>query len=136
MENRIIFKKTDSLGRFCIPKVVRENWELTGLDLLNVSADELGIHIKKEYQVNGIYKNTAYSRSIDTLGRVIIPHKIREKFGIEPNAYLEVEVTDEEILILPPRKCALCGNKEALTPFMDKYICHDCITGLKAKIGA
>lgn len=49
-------------------------------------------------------KNLNYSRKIDTLGRVVIPSKLRDIFGIQPGDEIEffsIEVDGLRYLCIP-----------------------------------
>ncbi len=41
-------------------------------------------------------------RTVDELGRIVLPKEMREQFGIHSNDVLQLVVTKEEILIKAP----------------------------------
>jgi len=51
-------------------------------------------------------KQTGYAvrRKTDKLGRLVIPHDMRELYGIEPNRDVTLIPQKNGILILPPNK--------------------------------
>ena len=71
-------------------------------------------------------------RSVDNLGRVVLPMELRRTLGIEISDPLEV-YTDEDKIIL--RKytpgCTFCDNISDLTNFKGKRICPQCLATLK-----
>jgi len=77
-------------------------------------------------------KATGIVRSVDNLGRVVLPMELRRTLGIEISDPLEV-YTDEDKIIL--RKytpgCTFCDNSSDLTHFKGKRICPQCLATLK-----
>jgi transcriptional pleiotropic regulator of transition state genes len=77
-------------------------------------------------------KATGIVRSVDNLGRVVLPMELRRTLGIEISDPLEV-YTDEDKIIL--RKytpgCTFCDNISDLTNFKGKRICPQCLATLK-----
>jgi AbrB family looped-hinge helix DNA binding protein len=50
-------------------------------------------------------------RKIDTLGRVVIPSSIRERFGLTEGTYVEISILDDVIVLTPLReRCPTCGR--------------------------
>ncbi len=65
---------------------------------------------------------------IDSLGRVVIPVRLRRKFDLKPYDALEVFTEGGSIILqkyIPT--CVFCGEEENLTDFGDKCICGNCI---------
>jgi len=56
--------------------------------------------------------------TIDKFGRVLIPKKMRDAMGLEAGAELEVEQTDEQILIKPKREGARWVVREGVTVYV------------------
>jgi transcriptional pleiotropic regulator of transition state genes len=77
-------------------------------------------------------KATGIVRSVDNLGRVVLPMELRRTLGIEISDPLEV-YTDEDKIIL--RKytpgCTFCDNSSDLTTYKGKRICPQCLATLK-----
>ena len=72
-------------------------------------------------------KATGIVRRLDKLGRLVIPSELRETFNIGLGAPLEIFIDGETILLQKYEcTCVLCGSKEDLTPYRDKWICSTC----------
>ncbi len=71
-------------------------------------------------------------RSIDKMGRIVIPNDIRKATGLNVGDEVTFEVSGTGILIVPVTKhCTLCGSKYDLVSYCDKYVCKTCIKSLK-----
>ena len=72
-------------------------------------------------------------KSIDALGRVVIPIDFRRKAGINLNSKVIVSFSCGAIIISPlHRLCALCG-----APIIDEgdyRLCADCIAKIRSDI--
>ncbi|WP_226002367.1 AbrB/MazE/SpoVT family DNA-binding domain-containing protein [Paenibacillus sp. BJ-4] len=84
-------------------------------------------------------KNTGMTRSLDSLGRIVIPIEMRMSMGIDACDPLEFYM-DIETGFLSMRKyigvaCKLCNAVEDLTYFRNSLICKDCMQELKGNIG-
>ena len=68
---------------------------------------------------------------IDSLGRVVIPVKIRKKLGIELNSEIHMTLDENKVHISAvKKKCIICNNKNDL---IDEFsICKDCIDKIVA----
>lgn len=70
--------------------------------------------------------------SIDKLGRILIPVKLRRKYDLNPDDVLEL-YTDDDCIVL--RRyipyCVFCMNQDNLIEFGNKHICKDCIGKLR-----
>ena len=67
-------------------------------------------------------------RTIDELGRVVLPCKLRSKFDIKTEDNLQIFEREDEIVIKKYKpSCTFCGTEEALIMFNKKYICKECI---------
>lgn len=77
-------------------------------------------------------KATGIVRSVDNLGRVVLPMELRKTLDICVTDPLEI-YTDEDKIIL--RKytpgCTFCDNISDLTNFKGKRICPQCLATLK-----
>lgn len=77
-------------------------------------------------------KNTVITKTIDDLGRIVLPKDIRKKLGMEIRSAVDVRVEDDKIIISKfHNECIFCGSKENLHEFRGKYICHDCLDQLE-----
>ena len=78
-------------------------------------------------------RSAGAKRTIDELGRVVIPKDIRNGLGIAPRDRLNVYAEDSRIIIEKEEdSCALCSGREDLTEFDGKYICESCIRKLRS----
>lgn len=79
-----------------------------------------------------IMKKNGMPKSIDSLGRLVIPNEIRHSLEIGPNDKVEIFLEGDKIVIkkhVP--SCIFCGSDEGLADFAEKKICKSCA----AKIG-
>jgi AbrB family looped-hinge helix DNA binding protein len=50
-------------------------------------------------------------RKIDSLGRVVIPSSIRDRYGLSEGTYVEMSVRDGIIVLTPMQeRCPVCGR--------------------------
>ena len=74
-------------------------------------------------------KNTGVSRSVDDLGRIVIPKEIRDNLGIDYKDKIDI-FTDNDLIILNTTKnqCAICNCniKEKYIECKNKCICLNC----------
>ena len=76
-------------------------------------------------------------RTIDQLGRLVLPMEIRKDFGLEEGSELNIEVREEGILLIPRKKaCSFCGSKESLIEISGKSICLTCANELAGIVKA
>lgn len=77
-------------------------------------------------------KETISVRTIDALGRIVIPKEIRNRLDISDFDNLEISCENDVITI---RKkvphCIFCKSSENLKEFQGKPICIDCITTIR-----
>ena len=81
-------------------------------------------------------KSTGIVRTIDSVGRFVIPKDLRRSMGLEsPNDKLEVFV-DRDMIIL--RKfapsCVFCSSSEKTVEYEGQRVCAECIRKLTAQI--
>ena len=72
-------------------------------------------------------------RSIDNLGRIVLPAEYRNALGW--NCESKVSVTREGsrlVLQTYQGSCYVCGNEEKLTDIHGKHICQNCIDKLNS----
>lgn len=74
--------------------------------------------------------STGIVRSIDSLGRVVLPKELRNTYGITPDTPLEI-FTDGEAIVLrkyhAQGSCVFCGNISPDAVLLHgKYICPAC----------
>jgi AbrB family transcriptional regulator, transcriptional pleiotropic regulator of transition state genes len=76
-------------------------------------------------------------KKIDNLGRVVVPKGYRMMLGLQPGDPLDVEVDGGRLMLSPHRDgCTFCGSVEANLLFLEKSVCPDCLTQLRAMPGA
>ena len=74
--------------------------------------------------MNGIEKY------VDSLGRVVIPMKFREKLGIESNSKILISLENGIILMTPAIKhCALCNKR--INDKTNFRLCEECISEIR-----
>lgn len=79
-------------------------------------------------------KETGVTRSLDSLGRVVIPIEIRRRFGIKEDELLEFYVEDDKIILKKfVNSCVFCGSRDSISTFKDSYVCADCMRELKGE---
>ena len=71
-------------------------------------------------------------RRIDSLGRLVLPMKLRNMMQIEEQTPLEI-FTDGNYIILKKYSpsCIFCGNEERLKIYEGKRVCEDCLIEIK-----
>lgn len=84
-------------------------------------------------------KNTGMIRSLDSLGRIVIPKEMRKSMNIDVGDPLEFYI-DAETGFLSMHKytgvsCKMCNSVENLTYFKDSFLCKRCTHELKGNIG-
>lgn len=77
------------------------------------------------------YKEIAV-RTIDELGRVVLPLEIRHKLDLGSNDKVRIIEKNGEIVFEKYKpSCTFCGTEESLVGFNDKYICKKCSREIK-----
>jgi len=72
-------------------------------------------------------------KKIDKLGRVVIPKGYRLMLGIKPGDPLDVEVDGGRLTIQPHIDgCTFCDVRGALSAYMNKNVCPECLARLRA----
>lgn len=76
---------------------------------------------------------TGIIRSLDSLGRLVIPKELRSSLGIREGSEVEIFAEDERIILRKfDPSCTFCGMTEELMEFRGKLICRDCLEQLKS----
>ena len=76
-------------------------------------------------------------KRVDSLGRLVIPKKLRGDFGISHGTPLEFLVGEGGVIALrkwSPR-CAICGGTADVVPFRGRHVCRAC-AGEAARVAA
>ena len=80
-------------------------------------------------------KSTGIVRSIDELGRIVIPKEYRTMQGIADKDPVEMTLEGDAVIIRKYSKvCLLCSGDGELTEFKGKSICYDCIAKIKNEL--
>lgn len=79
-------------------------------------------------------KNTGVCKTIDGLGRIVLPKEIRVNLGFDTHSLVELYVEDDKLIIKKARKsCIFCNSEENLTEYKEKTVCQKCVNALKKK---
>lgn len=82
-------------------------------------------------------KATGIVRSLDSLGRIVLPIELRRTLDIGEKAPLEIYVDGESIILRKYEPtCVFCGNAEDIEVFHGKNVCVHCVTEVKERFGA
>ena len=75
-----------------------------------------------------IMQTTGFIRSIDSVGRVVLPVEIRKRFDLlDNNSSVEIFVDDDGIVLKKYKPtCIFCGSDSNLCEYMGKKICAEC----------
>lgn len=77
-------------------------------------------------------KATGIVRSVDELGRVVIPIELRRTLDIAEKDSLEIFVDGGQIILKKYEpSCTFCGQARDVFNYKGKNICHSCIKELK-----
>ena len=72
-------------------------------------------------------KATGIIRTVDELGRVVIPIEIRNQFNIVEKDPIEIYVDDSSIILKKYEpNCVFCGNTNDLIEYKGKLVCEKC----------
>ena len=70
-------------------------------------------------------------RSVDEIGRIVLPNQIRELFNIKSGSKLSIYADEEKVILKTGRSvCRLCGSEKIENE--DLMICADCINKIKS----
>lgn len=77
-------------------------------------------------------KNTGVCKTIDDLGRIVLPKEIRKSLGFDIRSSVELYVEDDRLIIKKAKEsCIFCGSSDDLTEFKGKNVCQKCINTIK-----
>ncbi len=77
-------------------------------------------------------KSTGIVRTVDSVGRMVLPAEIREKFGIKEGGELEIYVDSSSIILKKYEPtCIFCGSAKDITVFKERNVCNKCLEHLK-----
>lgn len=79
-------------------------------------------------------KDTGVCKTIDDLGRIVIPKEIRKNLGFDIRSSVELYVEGDSLIVKKAKdSCVFCGSEENITEYKGKIICQDCIANLNKK---
>ena len=77
-------------------------------------------------------KSTGIIRSVDELGRIVVPKEMRRKMGIENGDPVEIYVDGDKIILTKYEPCCIfCGSEEDVVEFKGKKMCAACLDAIK-----
>ena len=121
----------DDLGRIVVPKVIRKKLDtVENRDYVEIYISEGNIVLRKCLEGD----LPSITRKVDEFGRVVIPKEIRRSYDLKEKVdSVEIFVDDEAQIILKKYEpgCVFCGYIGRTTPFMQRYVCEDCLKKLK-----
>lgn len=73
-------------------------------------------------------------RTLDELGRIVLPLEVRSANGWSSKTALSLFMEEDGSVLLraPQRRCFLCGSSEQCQPAKHKWICSACLNDLKS----
>ena len=77
-------------------------------------------------------KATGILKSVDELGRIVLPKKMRESLEIDIRDKVEIFVEGDRIILkkyVP--SCIFCGSDQDVVLFGEKRLCRNCLDSLK-----
>lgn len=80
-------------------------------------------------------KSTGIVRSIDDLGRIVLPKELRKTLGIEERDQLEIFVDGKYVMLAKYEpSCLFCGVHEDIAVYEDKNICKACMKNIAQSV--
>jgi transcriptional pleiotropic regulator of transition state genes len=76
------------------------------------------------------------SRTVDVLGRIVLPAEIRRTLGLGAGSAMQISMQGRHIvLVRSEASCFNCGSEAGLSPILNRRICAECaeelwLTGL------
>ena len=79
-------------------------------------------------------KKTGIVRTMDELGRIVLPKEMRQVLEIHERDSLEIFLEDGKIFLQKYQPtCIFCGGTEAISLFREKRVCRACVEQLKTQ---
>lgn len=70
-------------------------------------------------------------RQIDSLGRIVLPKKMREELSIKEGDFVTITLQKNSIVIKRAAPvCVLCESSNSLVKYEENYVCKKCISKL------
>ena len=81
-------------------------------------------------------KSTGIVRTVDSVGRFVIPMELRRKLNITDNDdALEVFVDEDKIILRKySPSCIFCKSLDGIIEYNDQKICKECVEKLYASV--
>ena len=77
-------------------------------------------------------KDTGFTKTIDDLGRIVLPKEIRKRLGLEIRSSVDIYVDNDKIIMSKSNEeCVFCTSRNNLTEFKGKCVCQKCISDMK-----
>ncbi len=77
-------------------------------------------------------KSTGILRSIDELGRIVLPKSMRQNLDISERDQLEIYTEGDRIILRKHQpSCIFCDGTEGVVFFNGKRVCSACLEELK-----
>ncbi|SDD52502.1 transcriptional pleiotropic regulator of transition state genes [Paenibacillus sp. CF095] len=78
-------------------------------------------------------KRTGMKRSLDRLGRIVLPKELRDTMGIHIGDPLEFFTEGKELILRKYKStlCVFCGDMDTDMYFKEQFICRTCALDLK-----
>ena len=73
------------------------------------------------------------SRTIDRLGRIVVPVEFRRALGIDDHDLVEISLEGDRIVMVKrERACTFCGASANLREHRSKLVCTTCVSQLSS----
>jgi len=71
-------------------------------------------------------------RTLDDLGRIVLPADIRKQSNWTCMTKLEISCLEDGSVVITEAKshCCVCGSENDLIPIKSRHICRECISDL------
>lgn len=70
-------------------------------------------------------------RSMDSVGRIVVPKEMRKALGINDGDDVEILYLNNSVVLKKHEiSCKICGSSKNLIRYRDAYICRRCISEL------
>ncbi len=77
-------------------------------------------------------RSTGIIRSLDALGRVVLPIELRRALGLGEHDRVEIFTEEGQIILRKYEpNCCFCGGSRGLRSYRDKLVCAKCIEKLQ-----
>lgn len=135
MKSTGMVRHIDDLDRIVIPKELRKTLNLFSKDNLEITVNENNMILLKKYTEGQPKNNLGILRSLDDLGRIVIPKEICKAFGIEPKDALQIFVENSNIILCKYEPaCIFCHEALDTVVYKKKIVCKNCIEALSKLI--